>query len=70
MNHHEFEKKNPFKNDMKRKFNENVEFSREFIEEITGENKLIHESNSVDEDFLCNKRKKYKKKKEDTISRK
>lgn len=58
MNHYEFEKPNPLKNDMKKKFNDNVEFSKEFIDEVNTEKKLMRENSNVDDAFLSSKKKK------------
>ncbi len=61
MNKHEFEKPNPFKNDMKKRFDENTEFAKEFIDSYNGaKNNRNIEDYTIDDEIL-GKRKKSKK---------
>lgn len=64
MNRFEFEQPKHLNNDMKKKSDINVEFSKEFLDEIKTEKQLTHRNFDIDENFLLSKRKKYSKKNE------
>lgn len=58
MNKHEFVKQSPFDNDMKRKFDDNTEFAKEFLNPIDDIRKVTGKSTLDVDDELLDARKK------------
>ncbi len=61
MNNHEFQKPNPFNNDMKRRFDDQTEFAKEFDNPAFDIRSSLDNSYNIDEEIL-NKRKLKNKK--------
>lgn len=62
MNKHEFNKPNPFDNDMKKKFDDNTEFAKEFVNPYDDFKKAIHTDNyNIDDELLEGRKNKLKK---------
>ncbi|MBS5852209.1 MAG: hypothetical protein ACLUG4_04795 [Bacilli bacterium] len=62
MNKHEFTKPNPFNNDMKKKFDDNTEFAKEFTNPYDDFKKAINIDNyNIDDELLEGRKNKAKK---------
>lgn len=62
MNKHEFNKPNPFNNDMKKKFDDNTEFAKEFTNPYDDFKKAINTENyNIDDEILEKRKKKARK---------
>ncbi len=58
MNNHEFKQKTPFDNDMKRKFDDNTEFAKEFSNPLHEINNTLNYSYNIDDEILDKRKKK------------